>query len=207
MKISFSKNSSLDTNCLPLAPRKGFTLIEILVVLVISAMLAGIGLSYNSASRKEIALTVEAAKISQFILRAESLAIATYGSNSASLVCGYGVSFDAAAQTYGIFVYQPTAAATCRDMVLPLATIASGEMQQYTPGTSNVHVASEVRLVSSPADSIAVVLFYPPTPTTYISHDGSTFPSPTLASKVYLTTADGSDSRTISVNPAGQVSF
>ncbi len=187
--------------------KKGFTLVEMLIVLAISALLAGIALSYNSASRKEIALSVEAAKISQFILQAESLSIATYGANSATLVCGYGMVFNAAAQTYGIFEYQPAGATTCSGVALPLASIAAGEMQQYTPGTWNIHVAPEVRLVSASTDSIAVVLFYPPAPTTYISRDGSNFLSPTVTSKIYLTTADGSDARTISVNSEGQVSF
>ena len=137
--------------------KKGFTLVEMLIVLAISA--PGIALSYNSASRKEIALSVEAAKISQFILQAESLSIATYGANSATLVCGYGMVFNAAAQTYGIFEYQPAGATTCTGVALPLASIAAGEMQQYTPGTWNIHVAPEVRLVSASTDSIAVVLF------------------------------------------------
>lgn len=192
--------------------RKAFTLVEVLVVLAISALLTGVALTYNNASRNEIALVVESAKISQFILRAESLSIATYGkSAAASPVCGYGMKFDSAAQTYGIFEYHPNAAVgkSCREVPLPIATIdPATEMQPYTSGTWDIGVAPEVRIGSSTApDSISVILFFPPTPTTYISLDGATFLSPTQTSKVYLRTANGNDSRTISVNPAGQVAL
>jgi prepilin-type N-terminal cleavage/methylation domain-containing protein len=201
--------------------KSGFTLVEMLVVIAISALLAGIALSYNGASRKEIALSVEEAKISQLILQAESLSIATYGSNAnpASPVCGYGMIFDSAAQTYGIFEYHPTAADepnTCRDVLVPITAInpdpnsPNPDIRPYSAGTWDIHVAPEVRISTTAPDSIGIVLFYPPTPTTYISlsSDESTFLNPTpQTSKVYLTTVDGNDSRVITVNPAGQVSF
>ena len=45
----------------------GFTLIEILIVVAISAMLAAITIGYSSVERDQTALSVEETEISQFI--------------------------------------------------------------------------------------------------------------------------------------------
>jgi hypothetical protein len=83
-----------------------------------------------------------------------------------------------------------------------------------------VHTATGVMLVSSTnpvaSATIQYVLFYPPDPCTLISLDGATFQSvcnsgtnnnPPAAAHVYLSTTDRSLTRTITVNPAGQVSL
>ena len=85
--------------------RSGFTLIEVLIVIAISAMLAGIAIGYSGVGRNQTALSVEETKISQFILQARTLAIATYGNTNG--VCGYGVSFNPTTQTYSLFAYVP----------------------------------------------------------------------------------------------------
>ena len=62
----------------------GFTLIEMLIVVAISAMLAAIAIGYSGVERDQTALSVEVTEISQFILQARSLAIATYGNAAGS---------------------------------------------------------------------------------------------------------------------------
>ncbi|MDE2019517.1 MAG: type II secretion system protein [Patescibacteria group bacterium] len=192
--------------------RQGFTLLEIIVVLGIMVILTGIALSYNHASQTEVALSVEEAKISQFILLAKSLSIATYGSSGSGpgLVCGYGMYFNAAAQTYGIFQFEPAqdqGITACRDVPNPVGSITAAEIKPYTAGTWNVHVANGVILQSGGA---SVILFFPPTPKIYVSADSSNsnwgFSQPTPTGYVHLKAGNG-DTRTISVNPMGQVSL
>jgi prepilin-type N-terminal cleavage/methylation domain-containing protein len=197
--------------------RKGFTLIEILIVVAISAMLSAIALGYTGVARNQIALSVETSKVAGFILRAKQLAIATY--NQGSNVCAYGVSFDIADNTYSIFAFAPDPSMyagpvpACRNIASTTAVgiSSSTEMLESVPGAWNVPLANGVRMRSGgQGDDLSIVLFYPPAPETFISRDGETFLNPNttnVTSKVHLVTADGSASTSIAVNSAGQVNF
>ena len=68
----------------------GFTLIEMLIVIAISGMIASLAISYSGTERNQTALSVEKTKLAQFILQARALALATY-TNQEGYVCGYGV--------------------------------------------------------------------------------------------------------------------
>lgn len=198
--------------------RKGFTLVEILIVVALSALLSTFALIYTSESRNQVALSVETAKIAEIILQAKELAIATY--NDTPQTCGYGAVFNIANDTYSIFAYTPqnhapehVVAPPCPDDTLAnTSPIYGDEIQQFSQSTWNTHVAAGVKMVDGGnGDTLAVVLFYPPAPTTWISRDGTNFldpdTNPNVVSKIYLVTTDGSASSTISVNGAGQVSF
>jgi prepilin-type N-terminal cleavage/methylation domain-containing protein len=189
--------------------RKAFTLIELLVVVAISGMLSALAITYSSVGRNAVALSVESSKLTQFILQAKQLSIATYtGSPTA---CGYGVVLDAAAQTYSIFAYVPNGIASCRS--LSTATVATrgidpnNEEKEYTQGTWQAHLANGVIMQSPGGNNLVTVLFYPPTPTVFLSSDGTTFSNPGTTLTVNLITADGQNSQTISVNPEGQVNL
>jgi hypothetical protein len=175
-----------------------------LIVIAISAMLSGIAIGYTSVGRNEVALSVEAVKVSQIILQAKSLSVATYG--NAEGACAYGVSFDVASQTYSIFGYHPSSTASCPP-ASDITSISPADVQPYTGGTSNIHVANGVVLYATSTDSLVDVLFYPPDPTTFLSRDGSTFLSPAETSKVYLEVVGGAATEAISVSSAGQVEF
>src|SRR5581483_10920311 len=152
--------------------RRAFTIIELLIVVAISAMLSTLAITFSSVGKNQVALSVEGAKIGQFILQAKQLAIATYGAGGN---CGYGVSINMAAQTYSIFAYTPAGAPPCIGISSTTAHLASGilnsEEQQYSPSTWNIPVAHGV-VVQSQIDSLLAVIFYPPDPTTFLSHDG-----------------------------------
>ncbi len=200
--------------------RKGFTLLELLIVIGISAMLSAIAIVYSGLARNQVALSVETAKIAQVILRAKGLSVATYSGSSVSGACGYGALFNVASNTYSIFAYEPQnhppehmAPPPCPDDTLASTSpIYANEIAQYSPATWNVPLANGVRLTTSTAgDNLSIVLFYPPNPDIFISRDGQNFLDPAVVnpvtSKVYLVTVDGSASATIAVNGAGQVTF
>jgi len=184
----------------------GFTLIEVLIVIAISVMLSTLAIAYSNVSRNEVSVSVEAAKISQTIFQAKTLAIATYANSSSS--CGYGVSFDYSAGTYSIFTYDPTSTPPCPDSatvaISPVPSVGNHEMVQYSPSTWNMHVADGV-LFQQKSDSIAFVLFYPPDPTTFISRDGTNFTNQP-SSNIYLAPiGNAAATEIVSVNSAGQI--
>jgi prepilin-type N-terminal cleavage/methylation domain-containing protein len=184
--------------------KKGFTIIELLIVIAVSAMLAAIAIVYTRSGQSRVALSVEAAKISGFMLRAKELAVATYSGSGAS--CGYGVAFDITNQTYSIFSYNPAGAPPC-PRASNIVSIAPSDIASSTPGTWNVPMPPGVIMQSgSNCDSIQYVLFYPPAPTVFLVDNGlAGFAHQT--SYVYLSTTDGNASEVITVNQAGQVTL
>jgi prepilin-type N-terminal cleavage/methylation domain-containing protein len=188
----------------------GFTLIEIIIVIAISAVLATIAIAYNSAERDTVALSVETAKISQTILDAKGLALAMYtGAGGGGLVCGYGVHFAAAMDEYSIFQYMP-GGANCPSLASTTADgIDESAMQPYTSSTWQVPLANGVKFASGGAgDDLSVVFFYPPMPTTLMSTSTAN-PHVLGASEgtVYLETLDNKASSTVSVSAGGQVNY
>jgi prepilin-type N-terminal cleavage/methylation domain-containing protein len=183
---------------------KGFTIVEILVVIAVSAMLSALAITYTNVGRNQIALSVESAKISQFILQAKELSIATYSGSGAS--CAYGVFFDLVNQSYSIFSYNPAGAPPC-PTASAVTSIGPNDMAEYTPGTWNVKLSRGISMsAGSAGDSIQYVMFYPPAPTT-IFVDNGTDGLAYQTSYVYLSTIGNTASTNISVNPAGQVSL
>ncbi len=187
---------------------KGFTLIEIIIVIAISAMLATIAIGYNAAERNQIALSVETAKVSQFILTAKGLALATY--NVAPGTCGFGVYFDITNDRYSLFAYHPSAPPPCPSAASTTASgIMQDEIQEYSIGTWQVPVTNGVLLKSGGAGTnLSVVLFYPPAPTTLLSTStASTYLFGATTPAVHLVTEDNNESTTIFVSPGGQVNY
>ena len=187
----------------------GFTIVELLVVVAISLLLTSFAITYSNIAKNQNALAVEESKISQFILRARSLSIATYGGNPANgqpVACGYGVKFNLAAnpQTYSIFEYSPVVAPNPCPALSTITTIAAGQELQYAVSGWNVPLSSGVKL-NSQADSLLTILFYPPEPTALLSKDGQNFVAGPMS--IYLSTIDGSANATLSVNSAGQINF
>lgn len=191
------------------ALRAGFTIVELLVVVAISLLLTSFAITYSNIAKNQNALAVEEAKISQFMIRARSLSIATYGANPANgqpVACGYGVKFNLGAtpQTYSIFTYSPVVAPNPCPSLSSIATISADQELPYSQSSKDVPLSTGVKL-NSQADSLLTILFYPPEPTALLSKDGQNFvPGPM---SIYLSTVDGSANATLSVNSAGQINF
>ena len=205
-------------------------MIEILVVVAITALLSSLAIIYTHIGQNQISLSIEESKVAQLILEAKELSVATYSENGTT--CGYGVEFNYADpignSTYSLFAYnaaasssQPGGRPICPTIASTSAAIDTDAIQEYTDGNWQIHPAQGVELVdpaSAASDTIQYVLFYPPDPCTLISTDSSTFQSncappasgygaPPGEAYVYLSTVDGSEARTISVSPAGQISL
>ncbi len=184
---------------------RAFTLIELLVVVAISAFLSAIAITYSSIGRNQVALSVEEAKIVQMILQAKSLSIATYGNGATS--CGYGFLVDAATQTYSIFSYDPSGAPPC-PAASTITTLDANAEQSYTQGTWQVPVSNGVKIEPQQGfPNLKAVLFYPPDPAVFLSEDNQTIDQPSKTLYIYLATADGKSTATISINPEGQVNL
>lgn len=199
---------------------KGFTLIEILIVLGIMALLTTMAVIYTQAGQNQIALSIEESKVAQLILEARELSIATYSTNSRA--CAYGVYFDYPSSTYSLFEYNSAVSSAqyagrpvCPSIASTTATdgleeaIDAGDLGEYANGSWQVHTAQGVVLddLGAASGTLQAVLFYPPDPFTLVSTDGATFLYPAPTAYVYLSTTDGSASRTITVNPVGQVNL
>lgn len=170
--------------------RRGYTILELLVVVAISALLSTIILTYGSGSRQQVALSIELTKMAQVISRAKSLAVATFNDPTA---CGYGVHFDYATREYYLAAYE--AAPNC-------PSIAS---------VTNIR-ALEARLRLPPevdfgdgANKADDIFFVPPDPRTFAVIGGSL--SGNATANIYLRTKDAVVAKTISVNHSGQINF
>lgn len=192
--------------------KKGFTLVEMLVVLAITALLSTIAIIYSHIGQSTLSLSIEESKVAQFILEARELSIATYSTSDTT--CAYGVEFNYVSSTYSLFEYNSAipdggGRPVCPSLASTTAAFNTNDVVKYTDGTWQVHTAPGVTLINggNASNTIQAVLFYPPDPFTLISLDGTTFLDPPPTSYVYLKTSDGGSSRTLSVNSAGEVNL
>lgn len=207
--------------------RAGFTLLEMLVVIGITTLLAAVAITYSKVGQDETALTVETSKIAEVILQAKELAINTYGATATGgyKACGFGVHFDfsdPSNPTYSLFAYSvlnngssnlpcPSLASTTEmGLVGPDGEGGVAIPQEYQPDSWEVPLVQGVTMTNEPANTLTDVLFYPPVPTTLMTQDdagGYVSQFMNVPSYIYLSTTDGRNSSMIAVSPEGQVTF
>jgi prepilin-type N-terminal cleavage/methylation domain-containing protein len=191
--------------------RRGFTIIELLVVIAISAMLSTLAIVYSGQSRNEVALSVESAKITQLILQAKQLAIATNTVGGGTLACGYGMYFDTVNSTYSLFVYSPKKGP--KGNCPPIGTVQASKFDfskdavRYSSESWDVPVAQGLVLQSNTTSfpSAVAVIFFPPNPATLITNVNDDGKFSNTTSYVNVAIGDGSDVRNISITSAGQI--
>lgn len=186
--------------------KRGFTLVEMVIVVAITIILSGYIIIYGSSSRNQTAVHIEIAKLSQTIMRAKALTTTFISSSTAASdepPCGYGVEIDYNAETYTLFAYERIGSGIC----LPLDNGgSSGRLNQgrKTPIGEVQNLPSGVELVRN-GDSLADVLFRPPAPTTELFFDDASLNN-SNEGFVYLRPVNGAEI-SISVNRGGQVNF
>jgi prepilin-type N-terminal cleavage/methylation domain-containing protein len=172
--------------------RRGFTLIEILVVIGVISVLAGTMITSTSTSRDRTSLLVEEAKLAEVISRAKALAITTYARTSPP--CGYGVSIDHDAATYELFAYT---APDCDNIIAIDPSMKSGQESFSLPQNVRFETGDE---------RMEHVLFVPPDPKTLIWRTGEV--SPASRGIVYLTgSRPDAPVVAIEIGSGGQISF
>lgn len=184
---------------------RGFTLIEVLVVLGITSLLAGMVLTYSSRSRTQTALYVETAKLAQIILKAKSYSIATYVSGGEAAPCGYGIHVDYAANSYEFFGYKPIG--------IDCSAIGDGSVDMGNKGYNVIETyalgGGIIISAKPPADGavpVSDIIFVPPDPKTMIwPLDGGA--AGVGIGNIRLATQDGLAKTDVQVSSAGQITF
>lgn len=179
------------------ANQKGFTIIELLVVLGIMAMLSSVAILYSRTGEQQIFLFKEQAKVVSAILRAKSLAIQTFAQTFAETkvgVCGYGVHFIGAPDNQFILF---------KDLVATIGSDCSTADHKYSGETENFEVNKLDNNLKFVQLGLADIVFVPPDPLVYL--DGILDQSKSVVLNVGISTEDGTSQLIIKVSNAGQV--
>ncbi|SRR5258708_3172492 len=182
-----------------ISKRRGFTLIEVLVVLAITVIISAYVIVYSKTGQNQTTLYIDAARVSELILRAKALAIATYDNPGAAQSCGYGVTLNYAQGTYTLFSYEPPKApASCATIstISPVRSVAVTTLA-LNPVTT---------FISGQPNDMYDVLFIPPNPNVLIS-DVSTHVVGSAPGVIYLRAKGNANTITINVSLAGEVDF
>lgn len=185
--------------------RRGVSLIEIMVVVALTAMLSTFVILYGSQGRAQVNLSTEAVKLSQMLLRAKSQALLTaYASSSPA--CGYGVRVSYDSPTYFLFRYKPDGTGLCET---PASLDALQEQRIEIMETVKLErgIAFSRDLSTGSRDMFPVddILFIPPNPSTLLWSNGVRMRDASLLGVYRL--IQGTYARTVTVTRGGQISL
>jgi len=169
---------------------KGFTLLELMVVIGIMSVLSAVLLLYNRTGEKQIILSREQARLTSVLFQARSLSLNSFGAEIRGgdvQICGYGVNFSPP-QTFTIFQDRLAGGTNCA---------ASNKIFDGGEEVSVQTLDSAIKITSN----FSNILFMPPEPTVVIDGD-----SGREQSIVAVSFIDGSNPRQIIVNKYGQIS-
>lgn len=179
---------------------KGFTLIELVIVIGIVGVLTGGLAFYGRSAERQIILFRDQAKIVAALLKAKSLTISTY-SSEADAPCGYGVSFDQPSKT--IIIFKDRA-------VNPNCSDADNVYTGNSPCiVADLNVDCELEKLTLDAKTIEFsnltlkdIVYIPPNPDVIITDiDGVEQTS----AQIEIQTFDGAVKRTITIINNGQI--
>jgi prepilin-type N-terminal cleavage/methylation domain-containing protein len=197
---------------------RGFSLIEILIVVVVSVVMTTLLIVANTSTRDYLTIHVESAKFAQVVLRAKAAAlsatdpllVASTSFGSFVPTCGYGVHIDPTRSNYFLYRYgNPSSTVNCKEQV---AVIDPTDPTYAAIG--GVHtLPPAVVFQSGDPDEMTDVFYVPPYPTTFIgaSSFGPMTSSTGAVGSVILmqssTSATAPLSVRITVTGTGQVNY
>ena len=172
--------------------RRGFTLIEILVIIGIITILTSFLILYSRTGENQILLLREKAKVINNILRAKAMALNLVVESEPA--CGFGVHFEES--RYFIF----------RDSALdPRECFIDSEHRRYSGEQSGEMLTDEIFNLDSSLRfsrlAVTDVFFRPPQPEAFLDGE-QTLPE----AEIILATQDNRSSVRIIINNAGQIS-
>ena len=181
-------------------------MVEVIIVIGITTVLAGLILTYTSDSRDQVAMYVEEAKLAQTISRAKALSITTFNrpGGKDQIPCGYGVLFNYETQSYNLFSYKTPKCVFAQS--LELSELEDGECADgaIACSISSAVMPRNVKMTfEGKEDPIDTVFFIPPDPKTWVW--GKDAIATSTSGRVYLSTSKAGVS--IYVGPGGQISF
>lgn len=109
--------------------RRGFTLIEVVIVIGITAFLSALLLTYNRSSDIQIVLSVERAKVVGFLNRAKVFALERNLAKGGENVCAFGVNFNKSEGKMTLFRTVPRTDGSCHPA---LGEVESAEVENLT---------------------------------------------------------------------------
>ena len=141
--------------------RDAFTVLEMLVVLGISAFLSTIFVGYGASLKDQMAVFREEARLTQVLFKAKTFAIQARETGGV-VACGYGVSLDRTARTYQIYLKAKIGEEKC-EVAYPQAD--NWDRSEDEIIGSSFKVDGKVGLSGSGQTAVA---FEPPRPTVHV---------------------------------------
>jgi len=163
---------------------KGFTIIEMLVVISIMVLISSFLILYSRTGENQIVLFRDQSRVIVALNRAKSLSIQFF--NTSQPVCAFGVHFSQAENSFLIF----------RD----LASNCANADYAYTEPSELFEKFQLSSKIKFGALGLADVVFIPPDPKTLIDNDLNK-----TEAVIDLQSLDGSSSLKVKVNNAGQI--
>ena len=170
---------------------KGFTLVEILVVVAITVLLSSLAISYNRSGEKQIILFRDQALVVGLLNRTKSLAIQKYRDPSISgdyLTCAFGLHFEPGSRDIILF----------QDLNEDDNCDSAIYGYDLTEGIETFSLNSRLEFSGIPVGGLDI-LFVPPELSVI------TAPPDRLPVTITIQTIDGSLITSITISTAGQI--
>lgn len=171
--------------------RRGFTLLEMMVVLGLVIIFATITVMYNKNIGKQIVVSREHAKVLSILIKARSAGF-TIPKSPTQSICGYGVHVDAASRTLTFFKDLGVVGSPCASTADHVYTVGQGDSEMI----EQVVLDPSVSMTSDMSD----IVFIPPFGDVLIDADGTK-----TTATITIVGASAGVTKAVKVNSYGQI--